>query len=92
MNWKILPSSLSGELICINMVISNSKKIQNKTIRKNISIITLTGTTGRRVLNKSFFVLISGYFEFYAQEYSIIFWFSIIEINAQSIFYLQSSI
>ena len=44
-------------------------KEKHKTSEKN-PIVTLSGTTGQRVLNNIFVVLISGCFGFYGQEYS----------------------
>ena len=51
-NYNILSSSLSGQAIWMKMHIRKRQK-KNKTVKKK-SIVTLAGTTGQRVLNKSF--------------------------------------
>ena len=51
MNWDILPSSLSGELLWTNLLI---KKSQKKINHQKKSIIILTYITSQRVLNHSF--------------------------------------
>ena len=56
MDWEILTSSLSGQVILTKMLISISKKKKTSEIKK--SIITLAGTTGQRELNKRLIGLI----------------------------------
>ena len=69
MNWNILPSSLSGQVIWTGKIIRN-RQDKKQTVRKNNSIITLAGTTDQRVLKNSLVVLISGHIELYGQEHA----------------------
>ena len=66
-NLSILPSSLSGKVICMKFLVSNNNNKRRKTSEKNKSIAALARTAGRRVLNTSFVVIISVCFEFYVQ-------------------------
>ena len=53
MNWNIMLSSMSGQVLWTKMLRRNSKT-KNKNYHKKESIITLILTTGQKVSNKSF--------------------------------------
>ena len=66
MDWNLLPSSLSGQVIWKKLIIIYIIKKDKNTGKK--PIVTLAGTTGRIVLKRVFVVIIQGCLSFMAKK------------------------